>query len=129
MAHEHWLLVIEDRTEVREGLVALFESKGYRTASAPGGRDALVMLRDGVRPCVIVLDLAMPDMTGYAFRQAQRADPRLATIPVIGVSGADEAREAEARRFGVQGYFRKPMDVEAFVRAVDDCCESGPRRG
>jgi len=119
--HAHTLLVVEDRADVREGMVALLESKGHRAVSAGSGHDALVDLRDGVRPCVIVLDLALPDMPGAAFRDAQRADPRIAAIPVIVVSGADEAKEAEAQ-LGVHAFLHKPIDVEAFLRAVDECC-------
>src|ERR1700745_3213951 len=81
------VLVVEDNTEVRQALVALLQDEGYHVAEAVDGVSALRLLRAGeVRPCLIVLDLMMPRMSGWDFRMEQSSDRRLASIPVVGVS-------------------------------------------
>src|SRR2546427_12667574 len=81
------VLVVEDNTEVRQALVALLEAEGYRVAQAVDGVSALRLLRAGdVRPCLIVLDLMMPRMSGWDFRREQRSDRRLAGLPGVVVS-------------------------------------------
>src|SRR5207249_4370223 len=75
------VLVIEDNTEVRQALVALLEAEGYGVVEAVDGVSALRLLRAGeVRPCLIVLDLMMPRMSGWDFRMEQSSDRRLAAI-------------------------------------------------
>ena len=127
--HPHTLLIVDDHDDIREGMAALLARDGHHAVPVRGGREALARLRDGLRPCVIVLDLAMPDMPGYVFREAQRADPELASIPVIVVSAGDRASEATARALGIECYLRKPIDLDAFRRAVEEQCDAGRRAG
>jgi CheY-like chemotaxis protein len=77
------LLLVEDNPDTREALVRFFVLSGFDVVDACDGEEALLLLRGGLRPSVIVLDLAMPIMDGYAFREAQLADPALADIPVV----------------------------------------------
>src|SRR5437867_12730459 len=95
---------------------------GYDVMSAEYGAAALAGLRDGMRRCVVLLALAMPDMDGFAFRRAQLADPELASIPVIVVSGGGWANAADARQLGMTTFLRKPMVLERFVIEVDNLC-------
>src|SRR6266487_913073 len=90
------VLVIEDNSEVRQALVALLEAEGYHVAEAVDGVSALRLLRAGeVRPCLIVLDLMMPRMSGWDFRMEQSRDRRFAAIPVVVVSADPLASQAE----------------------------------
>jgi CheY-like chemotaxis protein len=125
MAHQHTLLIVEDDTDIREGMTALFETKGHVAVSAASGRDALAILRNGLRPCAILLDFAMQDLSGAAFRQAQVADEALARIPVIVVSGRDGDTEAEAHALGIRTFLRKPMQIDALFQAVEEHCDRG----
>src|SRR6059036_452018 len=89
------VLVVEDNAEVRRALVALLEGEGHRVAEAVDGVSALRLLRAGeVRPCLIVLDLMMPRMSGWDFRAEQSSDRRLASIPVVVVSADPLAPQA-----------------------------------
>src|SRR5438093_13616345 len=93
------VLVVEDNAEVRQALVALLEAEGYRVAEAGDGVSALRLLRQGdVHPCLIVLDLMMPRMSGWDFRAAQSSDRELASIPG-GVLSA-EPLASQASRLG-----------------------------
>jgi CheY-like chemotaxis protein len=89
------VLVVDDDSGVRELLTRSLSFEGFDVMEASNGQDALKKLRTGRRPGVIVLDLRMPVMDGWAFRIAQRADPRIARIPVVILSGADAHRFQE----------------------------------
>jgi CheY-like chemotaxis protein len=89
------VLVVDDDSGVRELLTRSLSFEGFDVMEAANGQDALTQLRTGRRPGVIVLDLRMPVMDGWAFRVAQRADPRIARIPVVILSGADAHRFQE----------------------------------
>jgi two-component system chemotaxis response regulator CheY len=77
------ILLVDDQFDVQEVTRLVLESEGYRVVTANDGSEALRMLRDGLRPSVIVLDLMMPGMDGIAFRRVQIEDPELAAIPTI----------------------------------------------
>jgi CheY-like chemotaxis protein len=77
------VLVVEDSAEIREYLELLLERGGYRVNTAGHGAEALAALYRGPHPSVILLDLMMPGMDGRALMDCLRADPSLASIPVI----------------------------------------------
>lgn len=112
------VLVIDDDEDVREGLVLLLQSAGYAAVGAANGEEALVMLRDGLNPCLILLDLWMPVKTGWGFRMEQMRDPRLARIPTV-VLSADEARRDLQ---GVAATLPKPLDFERLFALVEFHC-------
>ncbi len=115
------VLVVEDNTEVRQALVALLEAEGYHVAEAVDGVSALRLLRTGeVRPCLIVLDLMMPRMSGWDFRMEQSSDLRLAGIPVVVVSADPLASQAE--RMGAAAVLSKPADPEQFLELIGRHC-------
>src|SRR5437870_239170 len=64
------------------------ELEGFEVQTAANGRQALDTLAAGPPACVIVLDLMMPVMDGWQFRDAQARDPRLSSIPVVVVTAA-----------------------------------------
>ena len=76
------VLVVEDDTSLRKGMVALLEATGMTAIEAVDGEDALQLLRHGLAPSVILLDLAMPRMDGWHFRAQQTLDPRFAATSV-----------------------------------------------
>ena len=77
------VLIVEDNQATREVLQLILEMKGYETATAEDGLDALAYLRGGEVPSVVVLDVRMPNMDGTSLQRAMRADPRWASIPVV----------------------------------------------
>jgi len=99
--HRHTVLLVDDHEDLRDAFLVLALSSGVDAVAVAGGREALTYLKTAAAtPCVIVLDLSMPDMDGLAFRREQSADPALADIPVVVLSGAGPGMEAEARRLG-----------------------------
>lgn len=111
------VLVVDDDFDIRDTLKELLELEGLRVASAANGRDALRKLRNGVRPAVILLDLMMPEMSGWEFRGEQLRDPELADIPVVILSATpDVARAAE--EMNASGWVRKPFDLDQLLELV-----------
>lgn len=106
------VLVVDDDELVRESLAVALELEGYEPVLAAHGVDALLALRTGSRrPDVILLDLEMPVMPGWEFRERQLSDPELASIPVVVVSSSSHAVRAEHRLW-------KPFDLDALIRKV-----------
>jgi len=112
------VLVVEDDPDIREVTVLLLQHEGYDVVSAPDGSAALELLRKGVEPRGIVLDLMMPVMNGWDFRRHQLADPALASIPVIVVS-ADPLAQRLASSPGVRDVFSKPVDIDELLRSLE----------
>ena len=104
------VLVVDDDRDIRELLVEFLASEGYDVASAPDGRRALAEAR-AHRPDVILLDLMMPIMSGWEFREAQLGDPELADIPVVVVTAFEESLDGTE-------LLRKPFLVEDVLDAV-----------
>src|SRR5947209_2718037 len=99
--------VVEDDPATRDAWALCLEGRGYRVHTAGDGREALDHLRRHPPPDLILLDLWLPGMSGWEFRQRQRHDPALAPIPVVVLSAvADAAERADA--LGDVGYLQKP---------------------
>jgi CheY-like chemotaxis protein len=77
------VLIVEDNAATRDVVQLILQMKGYETVTAEDGLDALAVLRTGVTPSVVVLDVRMPNMDGVALQRAMRADARWASIPVV----------------------------------------------
>ena len=116
------VLIVEDERDTRESLAELLQLFGYQTRVAENGKRALEILRqDGMKPCVILLDLMMPVMSGWEFREIQRKDPTISSIPVVVVT-ADVTAEERAHPFEFAGFLKKPVSFEQLSEAVAAFC-------
>jgi CheY-like chemotaxis protein len=119
------VLIVEDDLDIAENLCALLTLEGYKAEISKDGRDALDrLLANGHRPDVILLDLMMPVMDGFQFREAQQADPKLANIPVLVMTAGGNNVETKVSGLGVHGYFRKPIDVEKLFEMIEKIVEN-----
>ena len=119
----HQILLVEDDDLLREGLRQVLEEDGCRVQTAVEGAEALDLLRTkGVSPCVVLLDLMMPIMTGWEFRHAQRQDSELCRIPVVVVSGMNDSFR-HAAWLEADGYVQKPIPVETLLATVQRYCD------
>ena len=112
------VLVVEDDFDVREVIGEVLSHRGYHVVGAIDGSHALNLLRLGVRPQVILLDLMMMPMDGYSFRQAQRADPSIADIPVIVMSAGDPRGDTVAS-LEAADFLKKPVELATLFAALD----------
>jgi two-component system, chemotaxis family, chemotaxis protein CheY len=111
------VLIVEDDHDVRDSLSDVLQDAGFEVALAADGLEALALLRGGLRPGVILLDLMMPRMNGFEFRAAQRAEPALAKIPVLVLTADRRARAREAE-LAAEAYLAKPADVNELIEVL-----------
>ena len=110
------ILVVEDDADTRESMRRLLEQCGYSTMCAADGREALSLLNDEL-PCLILLDLRMPEMDGWQFRQQLWRDTSLAAIPVVLISAENDLHNI-AGSLHAAAHFRKPVDIPQFLRML-----------
>lgn len=112
------ILIVEDSPTQAEALKLILESEGYEAEVARDGHEALERLAE--RPAELVLaDVTMPRMDGYALCRALRDEPTTADVPVVMLSGSDDpGAMAQGMRAGVDGWLRKPVDVEELVEGM-----------
>jgi CheY-like chemotaxis protein len=115
------VLVVDDDVPSVDALRFLLESAGHRVDCAENGREALSRLREGDGYCVILLDIMMPVMNGYEFREEQLKDPKLAQIPIIVVTADGRASE-KAKQIGSDVFFQKPLAPRELLRAIGRYC-------
>lgn len=111
------VLVVDDDLDSRTLLEIALSAAGYTVVSATNGAEALTVARR-FHPAVILLDLMMPIMDGYAFRAAQLRESELAAIPVICVSGRHDA-QAAARELRTADCVVKPFALDTIVERVN----------
>jgi len=117
----HRVLVVDDNRSIREPLVTLLEGRGFSARGVGNGREALQTLRDGFHACLILLDLTMPIMDGWAFRTVQQGEPKLAEIPVVVLTALTDPKKA-ATQLGAIAGFAKPLDLDQLVQLVAEHC-------
>jgi len=115
------VLIVEDDMDLRQALTQILADEGYQVDGAEHGLSALEQLRDGRRPCLILLDLMMPVMNGWQFRDEQRQDPSLAAIPVVVISAGANLSE-QIGPLGIQDYIRKPIQLGQLLATVQRYC-------
>lgn len=120
------ILLIDDHEDSRELVEITLTIEGFRVVTADNGRAGMEALRavhaaDAHEPCAIVLDLMMPESSGWDFRRMQLADPALAPIPLVIVSGATRDME---RVYDLKPHaaFIKPIDPLEVGAVVSEIC-------
>jgi CheY-like chemotaxis protein len=117
------VLVVDDDRTVCDLIRNILESRGYATALACNGKEALAYLKKSPRaPRLILLDLMMPEMNGWEFQRAQQQDPAICGIPVAIITGLPEL-DGKARDMGAVDVLCKPSKVEPLVALVSRFCD------
>jgi two-component system cell cycle response regulator DivK len=113
------VLLIEDNEQNRYLATFLLEQRGYAVVAAEDGRRGVEIAGTFV-PEVILLDIQLPAMDGYAVAEALRRIPALARVPIVAVTSYAMAGDRErALAAGCTGYIEKPIDPETFVAEVE----------
>ena len=121
------ILVVDDDVEVRRILSTTLARCGLTVDLASGGREALDFLRANAY-AVVLLDLLMPGLDGFAVLDAIRDEPPVLPPVVLVVSGADRASVERLDAERIHGIVRKPFDPDDLARLVLACSEVKRRR-
>jgi two-component system cell cycle response regulator DivK len=113
------ILVIEDNEQNRYLVTFLLERHGYRVVAAADGQRGIESARD-LLPAVILLDIQLPTMDGYAVARALRGHAALRDTPIVAVTSyAMPGDREKALAAGCTGYLEKPIDPATFVAEVE----------
>lgn len=114
------ILLVDDDDDIRKNASLILKLEGYHVYSAGNGKEALDMLTEGeCRPHLIVSDIAMPIIDGYAFFQAVRQIGALRLVPFIFLTAYGSRRHIRfGRELGVDDYLVKPFDPNDLLAAV-----------
>lgn len=116
------VLVVDDDKNICDLISASLAACGYASVTAANGREALDYLRKTAsRPGLILLDLMMPEMTGWEFRRLQQQDPSIAGIPVAIITGLPGVGD-KAASIGAVDVLYKPSRVETLTDLVSRFC-------
>jgi CheY-like chemotaxis protein len=119
------ILVVDDEARVRNALAQLLEDEGYQVAVVRNGQEAIDYLeQSATAPCLILLDMMMPEMTGVQFRTYQQSHAALANIPVVAMSASLYLAQA-VEALGVTEYLHKPFDIDELLSIVARHCGFG----
>jgi CheY-like chemotaxis protein len=113
------ILIAEDNATNRELFRELLEARGYTVVEACDGTEALQMMEQAL-PDILLLDIGMPVLDGFAVVRAIRENPRLAALPVLAVTAyamqGDRERVLES---GFDGYLSKPINATSLARELE----------
>lgn len=116
------VLVVDDDDDIRESLIDFLDEHGFDPVGARDGLDALSKLTSlDPPPCLIILDLMMPNMDGRTFREKQMERAGLADIPVVVISAYRDV-ERNARDLQVRNWLPKPLNLPVLLQVVENAC-------
>ena len=128
MSERPRLLVVDDDVELCESMADALTDAGYEPMTAGDGLRALLLSRDGEAPRLILLDLMMPDMNGWQFREQQLRDQKTKDIPVVVMTASRDLRRHPVQ---ADAFLFKPFtlddlleQVQRVVRPGDDALSS-----
>ncbi|QZZ19188.1 response regulator [Leptothermofonsia sichuanensis E412] len=112
------ILVIDDDRTVRDLMVKTLNQEGFRVVTTWSGEEGRRLARE-LRPCLILLDLMLPEDNSWAILSALKADPGLAEIPVIMMAIARDQRAGFT--LGISDYLMKPADFKRITLLLHHC--------
>jgi PAS domain S-box-containing protein len=116
------ILVVDDEASIRELLRQELEAEGYRVREAKDGREALAAVKREI-PDLIILDVMMPELSGFDVAAVLRNDPQTFNIPIVILSIIQD--KERGYRLGVDRYFTKPMDAKLLLGEIDALLAQG----
>jgi two-component system, OmpR family, response regulator ResD len=122
------VLVIDDEDDSRTSMAESLRMHGYSVVEKANGREALDYLLSGAadQPGCILLDLAMPVMSGWEFIAIVKSYYRLGRIPIVVVSGKEMPEEAQ-RHGVIDGFIEKPHDPETLSTIIGAAMRASTR--
>lgn len=122
-----YLLIVEDDPDIRKLLDTTLKFRGFRVVTANNGREALEIVQRE-RPTMVIADIMMPQLDGFGLVHRLRLNPDTRKIPVVFITATYVTPEDKsfALRIGATRFIQKPVDLDVFLKIVDDLLELGP---
>ncbi|AWN75735.1 response regulator [Legionella anisa] len=117
---EQFILLIEDNNAVSEALVWALDYAGYMTVAVRDGQEALNMLEKDPLPAIIFLDLMMPVLDGFEFRERKKTSQRIRNIPTIITSAQTNLEKME--KMPHETFLSKPFDLNDVFHILKEYC-------
>ena len=114
--HQHCILLVDDDLDLVEAVSWMIEADGFEVRRAHTGQQALDQLAAGIRPCLILLDIWMPEIDGWNVAYRLRATPAWSGIPIVMMSGSSEI--VRAHREGAAGMLAKPVGHQELTSTI-----------
>jgi CheY-like chemotaxis protein len=111
------ILLVDDDADIRAILELVLAQYGHEVRSAADGLEALELLRGGLRPSLILLDLMMPRCDGEAFVQALRKSPEI-PVPRIVILSGHAGAQAKVGELGAAGCLVKPVELDELLNVI-----------
>lgn len=112
------LLVVDDEANLLRAVAAVLRGEGFDVTTARNGREAIVQIASSV-PDLVVSDIRMPLMDGYALARHLRAAPHTSLVPVVFLTAKDETSDRiEGFRSGIDAYVTKPFEPDELVAVI-----------
>ena len=121
------ILVVEDMSQIRGLLEVTLRFEGYPVASASNGEEAMQIIAQQV-PAMIITDILMPKMDGFALVYNLRKNPATRNIPVVFLSATYVTKEDKefALSLGAVRFLEKPIDTAEFLLTIGEVLAQGP---
>jgi CheY-like chemotaxis protein len=117
------LLIVDDDPELRDSAVDVLTDAGYEAVAAGDAQEALALSHGPTTPRLILLDLMMPDMNGWQFREAQRLDERIRDIPIVVITAS---RDLANHPIDADSILLKPFALDELLGQVYRFTERHP---
>jgi len=119
MTEKSIILYVEDNHDNRNLVRRVLEAEGYEMADASNAEDAMKKI-NSIHPDLILMDINMPDMDGYALTARIKATPGFGNVPIVAVTAnvmrGDREKSLEA---GCDGYIQKPIDIDNLTQQIE----------
>ncbi len=121
------VLAVDDHAEIRRLVQINLERNGYEVVTAADGREALDKLKEDP-PDLILCDVIMPQMDGFAFLKEVRSNPETARIPFILLTvKAQDADVQMGQEVGADAYLTKPFNPRELLSSIDQVLKAPQR--
>ena len=121
----HTILIVDDDVHIRELLRQELHEAGYEVQEAGDGREALAQIRQK-RPDLVVLDVMMPEMSGFDVAAVLKGDPQTMDLPIIILSIVED--QERGYRLGVDRYLTKPIETGVVLEEIERLLAQGVSR-
>lgn len=123
------VLVVEDDLELQDLIRGLLERAGFEYIRALTVGDAVAVLRTRPLPNLMVLDLMLPDVSGFELLRQMRAKPIFDDLPIIILSALADPKEIkQGLDLGADRYLTKPYIAHNLLKTLNDVLRTGRRR-